>query len=278
MARIDPRNTARYWNDPQVAGLSYLHADFTTHTYAPHAHDGFVIAVTETGGSEFHSRGQTAEATQATLLVFNPDEPHSGRMGRSTRWRYRSLYLETPAAAALMGSLGLAGSVGFTRNVLHDPDLIAGFLDLHAARDAGRDALEQRERLVESFGALFSKYADGGNRIPVSLSEHGTVGKVIALMRERYAETLTLEQMSAPVGLTPFQLIGLFKRSVGLTAARAVDPTAVEGGDARAADRRDVGGCGGRGRILRPERAQQAFQAVLRNHPAPIYPRLWLMG
>lgn len=217
MARIDPRNTARYWNDPQVAGLSYLHADFTTHTYAPHAHDGFVIAVTETGGSEFHSRGQTAEATQATLLVFNPDEPHSGRMGRSTRWRYRSLYLETPAAAALMGSLGLAGSVGFTRNVLHDPDLIAGFLDLHAARDAGRDALEQRERLVESFGALFSKYADGGNRIPVSLSEHGTVGKVIALMRERYAETLTLEQMSAPVGLTPFQLIGLFKRSVGLT-------------------------------------------------------------
>jgi AraC-like DNA-binding protein len=200
-----------------VAGLSYLHADFTTHTYAPHAHDGFVIAVTETGGSEFHSRGQTAEATQATLLVFNPDEPHSGRMGRSTRWRYRSLYLETPAAAALMGSLGLAGSVGFTRNVLHDPDLIAGFLDLHAARDAGRDALEQRERLVESFGALFSKYADGGNRIPVSLSEHGTVGKVIALMRERYAETLTLEQMSAPVGLTPFQLIGLFKRSVGLT-------------------------------------------------------------
>ncbi len=36
-------------------------------------------------------------------------------------------------------------------------------------------------------------------------------------MQNAYAENLTLEQMSSRVGLTPFQLIGLFKRSVGFT-------------------------------------------------------------
>jgi AraC-like DNA-binding protein len=41
--------------------------------------------------------------------------------------------------------------------------------------------------------------------------------RVIAHMQECYADRLTLELMSAQVELTPFQLIGLFKRSVGLT-------------------------------------------------------------
>jgi AraC-like DNA-binding protein len=37
-------------------------------------------------------------------------------------------------------------------------------------------------------------------------------------MQERHAEELTLEQLGTEVGLTPFQLIALFKRSTGLTS------------------------------------------------------------
>ena len=36
-------------------------------------------------------------------------------------------------------------------------------------------------------------------------------------MLDRYGEQLTLEEMGHVVDLTPFQLIGLFKRTVGLT-------------------------------------------------------------
>lgn len=148
VARIDPRNRTRYWDDPRVAGLSCLHADFTTHDYAPHAHDGFVIAVTEEGGAEFTSRGEVAEATPSVLLVFNPDEPHSGRMGRSRRWRYRSLYLAEAAIAEVAHMLGVPAVPHFTRNRVSDPDLIGAFLDLHQALDRGEDPLRQRELLA----------------------------------------------------------------------------------------------------------------------------------
>ena len=47
MARLDKRNVTRYWWDQHVPGLSLLHADFTSHDYPAHAHDAFVIAVTE---------------------------------------------------------------------------------------------------------------------------------------------------------------------------------------------------------------------------------------
>jgi AraC-like DNA-binding protein len=64
---------------------------------------------------------------------------------------------------------------------------------------------------------LARRYADDGARIPRSSRDCRALRRVIEHMRDCYTENLTLELMSSGVGLTPFQLIGLFKRSVGLT-------------------------------------------------------------
>lgn len=217
MARVDTRNSSRYWNDAHVPGLSCLAADFTSHDYAPHSHDALVVAVTEDGGAEFKSRGSTEEASAAVLLVFNPSEPHSGRMGWSRRWRYRGLYLDQPAIDAVGASLGISATPYFTANVFRKKALVASFLSLHRALDEGRDAFEERELLVRSFGALFARHGSGGERILPAPRDRVLAGKVQALMIDRHAEELTLDDMGAAVGLTPFQLIGLFKRATGLT-------------------------------------------------------------
>lgn len=217
MARVDLRNSSRYWRDPRVPGLSCLVADFTSHDYAPHSHEAFVVAVTEAGGAEFKSRGRTDEAKASTLLVFNPDEPHSGRMGWSQRWLYRGLYLTSPAIETLKTALGLEMTAYFTRNSFHDPDLIGAFLDLHRVLDEGNDPLEERELLLRSFGALIRRHAAGEPRLAQPARDQTKAAHICEIMRERHAEELTLEQLGAEVGLTPFQLIALFKRSTGLT-------------------------------------------------------------
>jgi AraC-like DNA-binding protein len=217
LARTDRRNSSRYWQDARVPGLSCLAADFTSHDYAPHSHDALVVAVTEAGGSEFKSRGTTDEASTSTLLVFNPAEPHSGRMGWSKRWRYRGLYLRQPAIDAVGHALGIGEPPYFTANVFRDPALVASFLKLHQALDDDRDPFAERELLVGSFGVLFGRHGSGGQRPPAAPRDRELARVVQALMTERYAEELTLDAMSAAVGLTPFQLIGLFKRATGLT-------------------------------------------------------------
>ena len=217
MPRIDTRNTARYWRDANVPGLSCLVADFTTHDYAPHRHEAFVIAVTETGGSEFKSRGRTEEAKTSVLLVFNPDEPHSGRMAWSDRWRYRGLYLTAPAIEAVKRGLGLYATPYFKQNIFGDPDLISAFRALHHALDGDGDAMERRELLLGSFGGLFRRHGSGDVRMPLASCDRTKFGAVRDLMRSRYGEDLGLDEMGAEVGLTPFQLIGLFKRATGLT-------------------------------------------------------------
>ena len=217
MARIDLRNSSRYWRDPRVPGLSCLVADFTSHDYAPHSHDAFVVAVTEAGGAEFKSRGRTDEASTSTLLVFNPDEPHSGRMGWSPRWRYRGLYLTAPAIDALNSALGLDATAYFCRNTFQDADLIEAFLGLHRVLDEGNDPFEERELLLRSFGALIRRHASGKPGLSLPPGDSGKAARVCGIMRERHAEELTLEQLGAAVGLSQFQLIALFKRATGLT-------------------------------------------------------------
>lgn len=217
MARVDPRNTTQYWWDRHTSGLSLMRADFTTHEYPPHTHEAFVVAVTEQGGSVIKSRGKVEEADGAALFIFNPAEPHAGWMGWSRLWRYRSLYLAKSAIATLAAELGIADLPYFTENLFRDADLIEGFLSLHRALEQGRDALHERELLVGTFGELFQRHGSGGGRIQAAPRDQALLRAAIDQMRERYAEDLRLEDLAESVGLTTFQLIGLFRRTTGLT-------------------------------------------------------------
>lgn len=217
MARSDPLNSTQYWWDRHLAGLSLLHADFTTHEYPQHTHDALVIAVTERGGSVVKSRGELQDATPSTLFAFNPEEPHGGWMGKSRRWRYRSLYLTRQALDRVADELGIAEVPYFTRNTFADSDLIRVFQSMHEALEEGRDVFQERELLVGGFGELFRRHGSGRVRIDGGRHDIGVFRRVQARMRAEHAKELRLEYLAADVGLTTFQLIGLFKRCVGLT-------------------------------------------------------------
>jgi AraC-like DNA-binding protein len=217
MARTDPHNHTEYRRALAVPGLTLMRADFTTHEFAPHSHDALVIAVTEEGGSEVKSRGVVQRATQGTLFVFNPDEPHAGWMGWSNLWRYRSFYLTESALDIVRDGLGIARIPYFTSNLFTDADLITGFACLHRALERSADALQEEELLLGSFGKLFERHGSKPHGIEEAPQDRQLLGRVVELMRQSYAETLPLQTLAAEIGLTKFQLIGLFNRGTGLS-------------------------------------------------------------
>jgi AraC-like DNA-binding protein len=216
MARRDSRNMAQYWRDRRHPGLTLLCADFTTQEFAVHSHDALVIAVTERGGAVVRSRGETQQADCSGLFVFNPAEPHAGNMGSSPRWCYRSLYLTQSALDAVADGLGLPQIPYFTGNRIRDSLLRDGFLALHRALEEGTDALCEEELLIASFGGLFARYGSGcrsGRPMP---RDRALLAKAVAAMEDRYGEALTLDDLSAAVGLRKIQLIALFNRTTGM--------------------------------------------------------------
>jgi AraC-like DNA-binding protein len=204
----------RFWVDPAYPGLSLMHALFTTHEFPPHTHEALVVAVTEAGGSMIKSRGLIEQAHHNALFVFNPGEPHAGWMGRSSLWKYRAFYLAKPAMERLALDLDLPHLPGFTHNLFADPDLIDGFLDLHAACDGPEPADDREELMTTMFGRLFARH---GGRTAQPAADRELFRRATKLMHDRFAEPLQLGDVVAAVGLTKFQLIGLFKQAIGLT-------------------------------------------------------------
>ena len=217
MARHDPRNIARYWNDQVMPGLSLMRAEFTTHQFAPHVHDGFVVAATESGGAEIKSRGVVGRAQPSTLLAFNPGEPHSGWMGRNTKWCYRAFYVPKSTIDDLTQSLGTNRPGYFLNNGLSDQHLIGYFLELHRALEADGDRFRSRELFLSAFATLFARHADSGPPPLAPPKDRALLAAACAIMQSRYGEHLLLDDLARDVKLTPYQLIGLFKRTVSLT-------------------------------------------------------------
>src|SRR5258708_4298204 len=217
MARIDPHKSTQYLWDRHPSGLSLLHAHFTTHQYPPPTHEALGGAITQPSGPVVKSRAQVEQQTPATLFVFNPAEPHAGWMGWSERWQYRSMYLTRDALDRVAEGLGIEEVPYFTRNTFSDGDLIEAFLAMHCALEEGRDVFRERELLIGAFGRLFQRHGSGRSRIKLPPTDRMLLARVIEHMRAEYASNLRLEDLAADVGLTTFQLIGLFKRTVGLT-------------------------------------------------------------
>ena len=113
--------------------------------------------------------------------------------------------------------LGIESVPYFTRNTFGDRDLIDAFLAMHVAIEEGRDVFRERELLIGTFGRLFQRHGSGGGRIGPAPRDHAILARVKERMYADYASDLHLEDLATDVGLTTFQLIGLFKRTVGLT-------------------------------------------------------------
>lgn len=219
MARADPRNRSRIWTDPDVHGLLMMHAGFTTHEFAPHVHDELVIALTERGGSEFRSRGIYDHAEPGSVLVFNPGEPHSGRMAGSAGWRYRSFYLSRSNLATLAEQIGVDPRTmpHFLANKVRDPRLLQELTRLHMLSERSASLLEKQTALLGSLATLFQRHGAPGPKLGDPGTERSVVANALQYLNDRYHDNISLADLAALADMSAYHLIRCFNKEVGLS-------------------------------------------------------------
>lgn len=211
-------NRCDLWGDAALPGTLLMHADFTNHEFAPHVHDELVIAVTERGGAVFDSRGISDQAEEGSVLVFNPGEPHAGRLGRSGRWRYRAFYLDQQALARVAEDLEMSSDAGsaFVTNKLHDPTLFATLHDLHAASQSDSSLLARESTLLAGMSRLYRRHGSPRPKDRRVGSEGSRIDRVAEFLQTQFAEPVSLAQLAELAEMSAFHLVRCFKKERGL--------------------------------------------------------------
>jgi AraC-like DNA-binding protein len=219
---------ARFFRSPALPGAELLTARFFRHAFAPHWHEGYVVAVITAGAEGYDYRGARHVAGPLTLACINPDEIHTGERAADEGWAYRVFY---PSAELLRGLASAmrspAGGQGDARgsglprlphDVVRDDALARALLRAHLLLEAGQDLLEAQTAAFAALSALLFRHAQE----PLS-SGSGAAGRGaghVEAMRQRLAdnlaEPLTLDELAEAVGLSPFHAARLFARETGL--------------------------------------------------------------
>jgi AraC-like DNA-binding protein len=218
VARRDNANRAKFWIDRDLDGVSLLRAAFETISFPRHVHSEFVIAVTEGGAGRCVTRGVSDVGTSRSIMVFNPGEPHAGGVAGNATWRYRGLYIAETALRKICENVGErpAPTPYFNDSVVKDAELADQLVRAHLALEA-RDARLTRESLfLGGIARLLERHGKPRPSPSKAGREPGPVRRAFDYMQASLARDLSIQELAACAGLSPFHFVRCFRKATGL--------------------------------------------------------------
>lgn len=194
-----------------VEGVELYRAHISRHVFEPHTHEAFGIGTIEAGAERFRYRGAQHVAGPGSLVLMNPDELHTGQAETEEGWRYRMIYLDPARLAAIAGEPGWWFS---NEAVRRDP---------HTAQQLGMTlaALWQAEDTLTADGLLLSLVdllrPHARRPLPARPDAPHRFDRVKACLHARFAEPLTLAELAAEAGLSPYHFQRQFKAHFHVT-------------------------------------------------------------
>lgn len=204
----DPQDLTLYRRPAHRAGVELYRASILRHQFEPHSHEAYGLGVITAGVGRFRWRGGEHQAPRATLMLMNPEDIHTGRadlFSGDGAWGYRMVYLERE----LLEQLGGEPAWLFEAAVARDAPGAAEAARLIARLwQAGDDALAFDSALLSLLQRL-RRHARVGRAAEAPARQD--FAPVLDFMQAQLAHKLTLEQLAAVAGLSPFHFLRSFK-------------------------------------------------------------------
>ncbi|WP_207260782.1 AraC family transcriptional regulator [Desulfovibrio sp. Huiquan2017] len=244
MTRSPSKETAYVSALPFWGGVELLRARFVTQRFSRHFHEGFAVGCIEDGAMRFRYRGESVVAARGQVNLVVPGEPHDGHGAGEAGWTYRMFYLSPDALMAAARELVRRPELPhFRAGVLDDPALAACIDRTHRRLERPETSLmEKKTRLLGLLTAWIARHADDRRGAPRAGREHRAVNRAREIIEDRFAEDLPLSELAREAGLSPFHLVRVFERQLGVTPHAFLTQTRVErarrrlAGEGRVAD------------------------------------------
>ncbi|MEV3946494.1 AraC family ligand binding domain-containing protein [Streptomyces halstedii] len=207
---------ARHWQYAELPDLDLLRARYVRHTFPRHSHEGYVFGSVTRGVEDVGLPGGTVHAGPGSVVMINPEVPHTARAGVPDGWVYATLYPSVRVVNDIAADLtSLRGTVGFSRTSVMDPHAARLIAEVHRAAEEGNALAADSvlrvlvARLLESYGTVLP------TRTPHSAGSRDA-DRARAVLEERMDRPPTLETLAAELGTRPFALLRAFKKRYGM--------------------------------------------------------------
>ncbi|MGB3491809.1 MAG: AraC family transcriptional regulator [Elainellaceae cyanobacterium] len=213
-----PKEQVKFWRDPALRNLEMLSATYITYAFARHAHEGFGIAIVESGAMEFDYLGTTHIAPAGSVVVTHPGEIHTGQAVLETGWTYRTLLPAVDWFQQVAEDLASRprSLPYFSSPVIQDSQLNQQFVALHRVLERSPSPLERESRFLWGLAQLVRNHGSDRPSIKSIGSEQRTVQQVQDYVMAHYSTNLTLDELAQLVQLNPLRLLRTFRKHTGL--------------------------------------------------------------
>ncbi|MGD1856644.1 MAG: AraC family ligand binding domain-containing protein [Leptolyngbyaceae cyanobacterium] len=215
--RAAPKERVKFWRDPLLNGLEMLHATYVNYAFSRHAHEGFGIAIVESGAMEFAYRGEHHIAPAGSVVVTQPGEMHTGQAVLETGWTYRTLLPAVSWLQQAATELSKRSAVPyFSSPVIHDKALNQQLINLHRTLETSSSSLEKESCFLWGLTQLIHGYASHHPQVETIGKENLAVQQVRDYLNAYYTRNTSLNELAELVNLSPFRLLRAFKNQIGL--------------------------------------------------------------
>lgn len=211
-------DTRRFWHNTNL-DLRLMQAYHIDYAYPPHAHDGYVVCLVEYGIQSFTLKGSKYYTPPSGLILINPDMVHTGEAASEHGFQMRSLYPSLQhMGQVLEGITGQAGQLPYFRDVRIDDREATGrvYRSHQMMTEIDIDPLTVEISFFETLAFLIERYAEKRPAQALFGNERRAVQIVKRYIEQHYAEQISLDDLAAHVALSPYHLLRVFRRDVGM--------------------------------------------------------------
>jgi AraC-like DNA-binding protein len=192
-----------------------LRAEHFARPFPPHFHDTFAIGVVERGAAIIRTHAGQWTARAGSLLTFAPGEIHSAEPATSAGYSYRMVYPSGELAREMRS--GAAQHGHFRAPVIHDATLGGSIAKAHRTVMDGATSASAEGRLLSGLRRLFARYTASVATPVRRASDAEVVERARAMLEERVRQRIRLATVAEGCGVSPYYLIRIFRRVLGVT-------------------------------------------------------------
>lgn len=203
-----------YHRPPGLHGVELLHLTDQSFSFAPHMHDAYVFWFNGQGGERVSLCGSSDILQPDSFGVVAPGEVHANHAVTEYR-TLESLYVDQGVVDDVARQTGNSGAE-FRSRLQKDRHSRRALARLHRTLMTEEDPFGVREIFLRVFGFLLNRHGETAS-CSIRHREPDKVHRARAIIADRFADSLDLDELAHECGCSACHLIRLFRRETGMT-------------------------------------------------------------